>query len=59
MQIFVPFFCELRDFLPHHLSLGIIDVIAAEDVYVSVFEDFVWFVGVHMDIFDGSWPINM
>ena len=37
--------------LLYHLSLGIIDVIAAEDVEVTVIENFDGFIGICMDIF--------
>ena len=37
--------------LSHHLSLCIIDVIAAEDVEVTVIENFDGFIGICMDIF--------
>lgn len=45
--------------LPNHLSLGVEDVVGAEDVDLTIHKNFDRFVGVYMDILDTIGPIGM
>ena len=45
--------------LSYHLSLGVEDVVAAEDVDLAVMEDFVGFLLVHNDILNASRAVGM